>query len=399
MTRNTITATLITAALLAAYSCGEKDPLTDAKGAADFCTDFTGDGSYTLKNFRNGTDYIINCNIELQSGNIEIEPGTEILIDASKYILIGGNASLKALGNASAPISFLPKEQSSLATWGGIVITSSNPTTSLQHVIIDRAGSEDLKWQASGMDYYPQNQVLGALVSCGKGSFSNVTIRNSGGAGLIIGYNSQASFADIKVENAQYYPLMTEGNRMVALSPVFTFTNNSLNRIGTWLEGYYTELNTDGTWKDLGYPLSLMSNIVITSDNEFGPGLEIDIANDLAISVNGTLKISGTLTNPVILRGSSPIKGWWKGIHYLSVSNLNTIENLVLSDAGSNAFDYVNSHGAVICGDGLGNTGKLNINSSEIKNTEGCGLIEVSGSTLTHTNVTYSNTDSDFCQE
>lgn len=399
MTKQLSISALITAAVFALASCGDKGP-NGAKGAVDFCVDFSGSGNYSLKNFRNGPDYVINCDIDLSSGTIEIEPGTEILVDVSKTIVISGTGALKATGTTSAPISFLPKDgNSSLASWGGIVISSSNPATLLEHVIIDRAGTVGLDQQMTGANYYPQNEVLAGLVSCGKGSFNNITIRNSGGAGLVIGYYSSATFSGIRVENSKYYPLMTEGNRMMQLNPVFTFVNSSPNKIGCWIEGFYTELVDNGSWKDLGYPVSLTTNIAVSSNAEFAEGLELELDNDRMITVNGSLKISGSAANPVVIRGSSAVKGWWKGIQYLSTSNLNTISNLVLSDAGSNKLEYVNTEAGIVSGNGLGGTGKLVISNSEIRNTTGCGLLEISGSTLTHSNMNYSNTDNGFCQE
>lgn len=72
---------------------------------------------------------------------------------------------------------------------------------------------------------------------------------------------------------------------------------------------------------------------------------------------------------------------------------------MILADAGSNPLNYVDGEAGIACGDGLGNTGKLTISNSEIKNTRGCGLLEKSGSTLTYSNMSYSNTDNNFCQE
>ena len=89
---------------------------------------------------------------------------------------------------------------------------------------------------------------------------------------------------------------------------------------------------------DFGLPYQV-DGMEIRSDLEILAGVEIKVTSDSEIDVDaqgGTLMISGTPDNPVLITGVDPTPGSWRGIEYsFSNSANNTISNATIEYGGS----------------------------------------------------------------
>jgi hypothetical protein len=119
-----------------------------------------------------GVPFRITNDIELTSGSdVEIAPGTEIIMAADIRLLVGWNsnpAKLVAVGTSTEPILFVG-QTSTAGYWNGITFSASADATSeLEYVTIANAGKAG----------------SAALVLDRAISVTNTTIDNSAGAGI-----------------------------------------------------------------------------------------------------------------------------------------------------------------------------------------------------------------------
>ena len=93
------------------------------------------------------------------------------------------------------------------------------------------------------------------------------------------------------------------------------------------------------------------------------PGVVIQFTEDAGIVVkSGFLKAIGTDSQPIQLRGTLEIPGFWKGIYFQHGSIQNELSYTHITSAGGSAFDSNGDRGSVI----LFGPGKVKMNHSKI---------------------------------
>jgi hypothetical protein len=132
--------------------------------------------------------------------------------------------------------------------------------------------------------------------------------------------------------------------------------------------------NTPQTLVDGPNEIDYFVNCVIdvTAALEIEPGVVIAFGENAGIGVYdaGSLKAVGTDAKPILLKGSTALKGWWRGIHIESNSLSNQLDQVTIEDAGSNYVYCCNEAASLMQKDG-----KVSLKNLTIKNGGAYGLI------------------------
>lgn len=120
---------------------------------------------------------------------------------------------------------------------------------------------------------------------------------------------------------------------------------------------------------------------------EFGENAGIGIYDD------GKLLLNGAEGQPVVFKGTSSLKGWWRGIHIETQGN--AFSHVSIEDAGSNYVYCCHSIAGLFLKDG-----KLTISDTTVSKSGGCGIFRRSKVVLTQSGVSYAgNVEGDFCEQ
>ena len=109
------------------------------------------------------------------------------------------------------------------------------------------------------------------------------------------------------------------------------------------------------------------------------PGTVIEMAENAGIGIYdaGSLKMIGTETDPIIIRGAQQVQGYWRGIHIETNSANNRFEHVQISDAGSN-YVYCCNDVATLFMKG----GRIFLSDVQLKNGNGIGLAVGNGTAI-----------------
>ncbi|MGO3183264.1 MAG: hypothetical protein ACTIJ9_10560 [Aequorivita sp.] len=367
----------------------------------------------TLENRGEGIDYIWPCYVTVEAP-LTIEPGVTIAFEQGGGLEIkdygSRTGSLTAIGTDEMPVVFTGTNQVPGA-WKNIYMNSGDLNNQLLHCIIEYAGSTD--------------GSKAALTTSGgsKVEIEHTTIRNNKGNGVYV--SSSANIDGWKantLNDNQGYPLEIAARKIKFLDGAqSSYADNGQNQIyvnsGSIYDRGFIEDEVNGplhTWLDPGIPYFIDENIFVRQDRgndkpghlKITEGCQIIFAEEYGIQVsynNTVLQVLGTPDNPVNFSGQYGA-GSWKGINIKSSnSNLNTIENATITDAGQSHWNWFDNKGGLSLGSQTGETISLSVTNLHIANSAGCGIIErkiSSASNITYDNVTFSDiAGSDFCEE
>ena len=255
-----------------------------------------------------------------------ILPGTTLKFSSEGGLLITETGSLNATGTAEKPIT-LTGVTATTGSWLGVAFRSNDPANKLIFVNISFAGSK-----AFCCDYFEAaNQkasvLLGGatLASPVQVTIQNSSISRSGGYGVYLfktgslpGFNSNSFKANTQasvslplsrvdqLDTASVYSGASEPNteQFVRVLESDNDTNiaQSIKKIDV---AYRMSAGVSG--RDLTYKGALTINA--------GAILEFEADSGLSIDNTGSLTVNGTLLEPVIFKGRTATKGYWKGIN------------------------------------------------------------------------------------
>lgn len=355
---------LITVFAVALSACKEKNKGT--LGAQKL--DCTISGNQTLTN-RNpdGLDYYAECDVEVISGTLTIEPGTSIMFKSGSGLRIIQNGSIRALGSSSSPITMAG--ETTLTPWHGIFISSNSPLNELSYCNITGGASENnfYNWYIGG-DFAAAISVTDG----GKLALNNSTVSGSASIGIAVNEDSQITgLANVSVSNCLSYPMLIAAKSLtnsLGLSTC-TFTGNQIQRIAIFSDGGTSGVYLNATQIPY-YVLNMLNisggNIVINQGvNIFmGPQSYIRLDN------NGYFDINGTPSQPVIIRGDVAAAGYWQGIIVNTNSTLNVFDYLQISDGGSTANCFAPNPSNIQVG--CISAARLTLNNCSSTNQLGC---------------------------
>jgi hypothetical protein len=295
--------------------------------------------------------------------SLTIEPGVTVLFDPATYLYIGQDqsntyqrATLWAKGTASAPIVFTSSAPSPTpGSWGAIYVGGdalmgsalswatieyagaafsplSNVPTDTAAVIVDSAG-------------YTQGMVSQPLFS-----LTNVTIKHSGGSGVLLfgntGFGPGSGQVTVTDWAAGGYPVVIDGNRADTIPPTLTTgATGHDGAIGILCEEQNTActgqdvIKNSVTWPALpipyvienyGYPNTGLCGLLIDGNGTTAATLTIAAPNTLEFkkpcgiyvddnnASTGFLVAAGTAQNPIVMTSANatPAIGDWAGIRF-----------------------------------------------------------------------------------
>jgi hypothetical protein len=265
--------------------------------------------------------------VEAYDASITIEPGTVILVDRGLDILMGGlgEVLLSASGTLEQPIRFCGSGVGA-GYWVGLTLNNMSPASTLEHVLIDGAGSVE---RALG---------VGAPIV-----LRSLRIRNSGSEGLHVFTFGDGS-DDLSIEGSAGYPIVFTGPSAITRFPVHaTFIDNAEERAVVRFESLG---DFELTYHDIGVPYLQEGDFSVGGTGSakltFEAGVQYLIAKGRRLvatadpMAESELQILGSPDAPVLIAGSEPVKGHWKDFVVGSqVSETSTISHLVISDAGA----------------------------------------------------------------
>jgi len=295
----------------------------------------------------NGVDYIADCNIEIR-GNVNIAPGTTIQVNNDNYIWVTSDGSLSAAGTADAPVTFRGQNGGSSATWAYLSVNSESASNKLDHVVIDNAGKNQ--------GFSTNVSEVSAVYLEGQLSMTNTSINGSNGNGFLIAEALMTSnltqFSNNVIRNCAEYPVVSPANHVEPMDlPSCTFTGNNEQYVRIYDSNSIDRLQVESNWENAPIPyfidfnLELYASLTIESGSEliFGSG-----AGMATVSSQETfLKINGTESNHVIMRGEVATAGAWLGL-YVSTSNAqNEFNFLDISDGGQETLSFSDFKGNI----------------------------------------------------
>lgn len=117
----------------------------------------------------------------------------------------------------------------------------------------------------------------------------------------------------------------------------------------------------------------------INSELTLLPGCNLIMCDGSSITVasSGYLNATGTLENPIKIKGAVSTKGYWQGLAIKSNNPNNKLIHVELSDGGTYwAWEYANVY--------VNGNGQLNISESTISNSDNVGLFIENGGFLSN---------------
>lgn len=100
------------------------------------------------------------------------------------------------------------------------------------------------------------------------------------------------------------------------------------------------DFSSDQTLKNTSRAVDYVVSCVldVTANLVIEPGVVIEFEENAGIGVydGGTINAVGTEDEPIVLRGQSPVAGYWRGIHVETNSINNQLDHVTIQHAGSN---------------------------------------------------------------
>lgn len=338
--------------IFAAVGCNKEDDDGMGGGGNNSSTPITLGCSInndeTLTNHNaDGVDYILDCNLDVIA-DLKVEPGTTIQVNDGYNITVESGGSLSAVGTAEMPISFQGQGGSG-ATWEYILFNTTNSNNRLNHVRIQNAGNND------GWSSLRSN--TSAVFLEGRLSMTNTTISGSNGDGLtitkVIDASSLPEFSNNIFRDAVDYPIRV--NLATADDLNFsscTFSDNGESFI-LLSENAQSRIDEDVTLERAPLPYFVDADIFLREG-----GLTIESGNELVfasgtgieISAGGEqfLRINGTDTNHVIMRGEVTVAESWLGILVATNNSNNIFDYLDIADGGQRNLSLVDQKGNIV---------------------------------------------------
>lgn len=365
------TSIIISSAILLAgmsfHSCGSDDPNSSVPGAQKLDCYITGNKTLTNHN-SNGIDYYADCDVEISSGTLTIEPGTSIMFMSGAGLYVTNNGSIRAIGTSIAQITMAP--ETALTPWDGIQIRSNNPSNELSFCNITGGGSVNNFYNSNaGGDF----AATISIEDGGRVTINNSTISGSTSLGIIADQDAVLSgMANVSINNCQNYPLLLGADNLTNSLGLNTcsFSGNLNNRIAVFGEYITSTVSINAA----PIPYQIINGLTISGNGNLilnqGTTIYMTANSYLNTEGNGYFDINGTISQPVIIRGEVSVAGYWQGITLNTNSPLNVFDYLQISDGGSqtNCFASNPSNIQISC---ISNA-QLTLNNCSSTNYNGC---------------------------
>ncbi|MFN8287970.1 MAG: hypothetical protein U0V74_14530 [Chitinophagales bacterium] len=361
-------------------ACHHDDPDTISPEAIS-CNDINSDVVWADRG--DGIDYTVNCEITTYA-KITIEPGVVIRFENNAGIRIASGGSLKAIGTATNPI-VLKGNVDAAGVWKGLYFQSNSVENELNYCTISNGGS-------ASFDGNNTRKANIRVANNAQLKIRNSTVSKSAYDGLYVdgldvdAINPVTVFNNNTFSDNQNYPVSTIGAMVTVMDGTTSqFTGNTKNKIlvrGGRLYGNHT-------WNkaNVNYLIQDVVSAGYYTDNgnlTINPGVTIEFAGDAGLctgdySTASWLKINGSSTEHVVLKGETTAAGAWKGVAFQSTSPNNDINYADISDGGSSSYTGATQKRANIHA-GAWSDGSFTISNTTISNSAAWGIWVTLGS-------------------
>ncbi|MFD2200822.1 hypothetical protein [Shivajiella indica] len=335
-------------------------------------------------------DYIVSAEIAVNA-KLTIKPGVVIQFEENTGLKINPLGSINAKGTINNRIFFTGKEKIK-GFWKGILIYSNSEENVLENVSISFGGSESFQ----EMPFIKGNLILqGDQISASAINLKNSTISESGGYGLYLAGKSYFNvFENNNFSNNLLAAAYVPAGQLHKLNFHSRFNdNNGFNGIETGGELDHYEAIQWTAFNDRSAYL-VSSDLIIKSGLKIMEGAIFEmIANKMIqIEGNGYLDATGSEVNRVVFTArDKTLNGFWKGIHFNSLSLNNKLIRTEVSYAGSTKFSGFDKKGNVLV------SGRLLTRDSRFHHGLGYGVVAQQPN-LINSDVATSNIFSDFSE-
>lgn len=324
-------------------------------------------------------DYqIVGQGLTNESYLITIEPGVRATFEATRSLVVRGDAAgLRAVGTAAQPI-ILTGLNATRGSWGSVSLQGTkHPENRIEHVTIEYGGAGNFSGSLTD----------GNLMLTGdtETTLQNVTLRESASYGL-----SMANSAVLRAHGQNTFTANTEGPAHVNASQAHfldttsTASGNDVDLVGiaandivtavTWVpmgDGYLIEKESDAYAFDVRGADAFLT---------LEPGVRIVFQEDMAMTVADGAGIAalGTSAAPVVLTGAQPTRGFWRGFRTFSDNPNQRFDQVVVEYGGGDTHSGSVQPGNVF----LDEDAVLRISNSALREGAGYGLVALGGALL-----------------
>ena len=310
-------------------------------------------------------DYIVTGDIHV-SAELTIEPGVKIVFMEDKGLIIGGDGSVKAIGESENKVLFIGTEPYN-NFWKGILITSNSENNEFKYAEIRGGGSSDFPT----MPGIKANVILkGDHLSGSALKLSHTRLTHSGGYGLFVGEESYLNefrtlIFEENAKSAVYIPV--HQLHMVDFDTDF-HESNGYNGIET---GGVIDNGTPVRIPKINSRYLVSNDIVIKSGVEIEPGAYFTLKEGVSIQVvdQGYLNATGTSQEKIIFTSTSTTS-YWNGILIDTNNELNKIHFCEVSYAGNELLPGMSNKANLAT-----NFGLMSVKNSYFSNGLGYGIV------------------------
>ncbi len=331
----------------------DDDPIlqTDSPIELD-CHYFSNNPNAVLEDNPNAAvDYVVSCKMPI-SDDVTIMPGVTIAFKTDAGFWVQEAGSLKAIGMTDKKITFTGVDKA-IGSWGGIFFASNDPKNELNHTIVEYAGGSAV----SSATNTRGGVVIGPSSSL---NLKNNIIQHCKGWAVNLYYTANESHTTIEdnVFKENEIPLQISSAKIDIVKSSNQFITNGINKVEV-INTFSIEGGNKTMYK-LPVPYSITNgNGVFGIGNgahlviQPGTVIEMGTGKNIEVADGGSLKVVGTPSEEIIIRGAVEAPGAWGNIRFhTTTSPNNQFKHVVIKHAGegANANSYIGTRGAIYIG-------------------------------------------------
>ena len=325
------------------WSCSLLNPF-GANTETLSCNDFDDDIVLRHEEGRD-IDYIIDCLVEVDNIDIEIQENVVVEFTEGSGLIIHDEAKLTIVSLVKDEPITLRGEKAIKGYWKGIYLDSDHNINRIQNAIISDAGDSN------------DDQFLGGVTIQTNGWINACTISNMDAYGIYIHDYAviREGLYELVFNDCGAYPIsapIPEWDQFKILTPPAgepygsIIANNCVPNKVEIRGSQISELqNMSGLVCGIGIPFEVGGDVVITQTQrlDFYPDVEIEMLEHARIYIYGSFTSKGESGHPAIIYGAVDQPGYWGGIYIDNNSvGAQRIEYLHILNGGGGSFENAN---------------------------------------------------------
>lgn len=336
---------------------------------------------YTKQGSGKEPDYIIDGSIEIKAP-VSFDPGVVVVLKKGSQLIIQPGGSLVAKGSTSASVVF-KGEENRKGFWRGFVFQSNDTLSHLRYCEILNAGGDPAADATGNAAIYLTGKSRLVL------QYTVIDSCNGFGLNILSAEARLDSFSANTFKNCTLGPVMC--------SPVYfsklDSTSNykcSENAMITGLAQAGNKLTVNSVWQKLNVSYLIPAGVLqIDASLKVLPGCRIMVSQGtgILVSATGAFSCVGELSDFIYFEPLQAVKGYWGGIQFNSNSG-NKFQYTVLSGGGNASVSF--ESGKSKANLEVGKTGRLEITSCNIKDSNQYGIYVAFGGVLVDKDNIYS---------